>query len=115
MEALAPEAPRTNTYHMSRDDTTFEPRLGRTRAERAGPRPSLFIGQVMRAVARNGGDPRRIGKPIARRADGSPRTGRFNARGRGAKLAASFPRERGWSFDPDARMRFRARRVMVKA
>ena len=102
---------------MSRDDKAFEPRLGRirtTRAEHVGPRPSPFVREVMRAVARNGGDPRRIGKPTVGRS-GQARTGRFNARGRGAKLAASFPREHGWSFDADTRMRFRARRVMVKA
>ena len=101
-----------NTYHMSRDDDmSFEPRLGRIRARggRGVRRQSPYLQQVMRAVARNGGDPRRIGR------GGQPRTGRFNARGRGAKLATSFPREKGWSFDPDTRMRFRVRRVIVKA
>lgn len=102
---------------MSRnDDANFEPRLGRIRArgEHVGRLRSAYLRQVMRAVARNGGDPRRIGKPMIGRG-GQPRTGRFNARGRGAKLAASFPREHGWSYDADARMGFRARRVMVKA
>ena len=102
---------------MSRDDDmSFEPRLGRIRArgERGARLRSTYLQQVMRAVARNGGDPRRIGKPAVGRG-GQPRTGRFNARGRGAKLATSFPRDKGWSFDRDTRMRFRARRVIVKA
>jgi len=106
-----------NTYHMFRDDDmSFEPRLGRIRSRggRVVRRPPTYLQQVMRAVARNGGDPRRIGKPAVGRGR-QPRTGRFNARGRGAKLVTSFPRENGWSFDPDTRMRFRARRVIVKA
>jgi type IV secretory pathway VirD2 relaxase len=102
---------------MSRDDENdFEPRLGRigNRRER-GPRPPpSFRQQVMRAVARAGGDPRRIGSTGGTRVGGA-RSGRFNARGRGAKLAATFPRESGWSFDREAGMRFRSRRVTVKA
>ena len=97
---------------MSRDDDTrFEPRPGRSRARGDGRgRPRLsFMQQVMRAVARAGGDPRRIS-----RSKGASRTGRFNARGRGSALAATFPRERGWS-RPEDGMRWRARRVMVKA
>ena len=97
---------------MSReDDTRFEPRPGRSRARGDGRgRPRLsFMQQVMRAVAKAGGDPRRIG-----RAKGASRTGRFNARGRGGALAATFPRERGWS-RPEDGMRWRARRVIVKA
>ncbi len=43
------------------------------------------------------------------------RSGRFNARGRGAKVAASIPRDGGgWSRDGSG-VRFRARRVVVKA
>ena len=102
---------------MSRDDDmSFAPRLGRIRArgEPGAHLRSTYLQQVMRAVARNGGDPRRIGRPAAGRG-GQPRTGRFNARGRGAKLVTSFPRDNGWSFDPHTRMRFRARRVIVKA
>jgi type IV secretory pathway VirD2 relaxase len=40
--------------------------------------------------------------------------GRFNARGRGREAAASLPRENSWS-TPERGMRFRARRVVVKA
>lgn len=102
---------------MSRDDDTrFEPRLGhpRGRGERLPRRPPSFAQQVMRAVARAGGDPRRIGKSAAGRTGAKARAGRFNAHGRGARLAATFPRESGWS-RPEGGMRFRARRVVVKA
>ncbi len=93
------------------DDTAFEPRVGRSRGRGDGRarRPLTFLQEVNRAVARAGGDPRRIG-----RSRSTPRTGRFNARGRGAKLASSFPREHGWSLT-EGGMRFRARRVVVKA
>ncbi|MFN0220088.1 MAG: hypothetical protein ACKVP4_14900, partial [Hyphomicrobium sp.] len=69
------------------DDTRFEPRLGRIRSRgdgRVRRSPASFTQQVMRAVARAGGDPRRIGGDGAR--SGAPKTGRFNARGRGGKL-----------------------------
>jgi len=103
---------------MTRDnDTRFEPRLGRPRSGgdgRAGRPPTSFKRQVMRAVARAGGNPRLIGKAMAGRAGTRARTGRFNARGRGAKLVATFPRESGWS-RPEGGMRYRARRVVVKA
>ena len=97
---------------MSRDDDTrFEPRPGRSRARGGGRgRPRLsFMQRVMREVARAGGDPRRIGH-----AKGASRTGRFNARGRGGPLAATFPRGSGWS-RPEDGLRWRARRVVVKA
>jgi hypothetical protein len=94
------------------DDTAFEPRVGRSRGRGDGwaRRPRTFLQEVQHAVARAGGDPRRIGRTRS----ATPRTGRFNARGRGAKLAASFPREHGWSLT-EGGMRYRARRVVVKA
>jgi type IV secretory pathway VirD2 relaxase len=94
------------------DDSRFEPRLGRSRARGDGRvrRPQTFLQEVNRAVARAGGDPRRIGRTRS----ATSRTGRFNARGRGAKLATGFPREHGWSLT-EGGMRFRARRVVVKA
>ena len=98
---------------MSRDDDLrFEPRVGRSRGRGDGRarRPLTFLQEVNRAVARAGGDPRRIGRARSK----TPRTGRFNARGRGAKLASGFPREHGWSLS-EGGMRFRARRVVVKA
>ena len=71
--------------------------------------PATFQQQITRAVTRAGGDPLRIGH-----AKGTPRTGRFNARGRGSNAVATFPRENGWS-RREGGMRFRARRVIVKA
>ncbi|MGO9675365.1 MAG: relaxase/mobilization nuclease domain-containing protein [Methylocella sp.] len=60
------------------------------------------------AVRKAGGDPSRIGGFAGK---GS---GRFNARGRGAKLVASFPKDAG-AWRRDSAGRFRSRRVVVKA
>lgn len=94
-------------------DSVFRPKVGRTR-DRSG-RAVLFTHRVIHQIAKHGGNPRGLsGRSVGR--DGGPaRTGRFNARGRGAKIVATFPREHGWSFDNQADMRFRARRVVVKA
>ena len=98
-------------------DLDFRPKLGRTR-DQGGRVPRT------RAVVHPRGDPARsLSKAAIPRdwrgfsgASRQPRqNGRFNARGRGAKIVATFPREHGWSFDGDAGMRFRARRVIVKA
>ena len=88
----------------SRDE--FEPRLGRLGTDQEGS--STFKRQVMRAVGRAGGNPRRAGAKMPRR------SGRFNARGRGAKIVATLPREVGWRFDRNAGMRVRPRRVIAK-
>jgi hypothetical protein len=80
--------------------------------------------QVKRAVAEQGGDPRRLfregGRSWSRSGDGgregggrTRQSGRFNARGRGAKVAAALPRENRWSVEDG--VRFRTRRVVVKA
>ncbi|PSJ57139.1 hypothetical protein C7I85_23265 [Mesorhizobium soli] len=72
---------------------------------RVGARDRPFLTQTQIAVLKVGGNPNRIGR------QGS---GRFNARGRGAKVVASLPRPgRGWQ--SDATGRFRGRRVLVKA
>jgi type IV secretory pathway VirD2 relaxase len=97
----------------SDDDIRFEPRPGRMRRRddgRALRLPRSFTQQVMRAVARAGGDPHRVGGVRS----GVPKTGRFNARGRGNKLVPVIPRENAWS-RPEGGMRYRARRVVVKA
>ncbi len=67
--------------------------------------------QIIGRVGRAGGDVRRVGGKAAPR---DP-SGRFNARGRGAKLASRFGGTSGWSVDPVSRQRVRARRVTVKA
>jgi len=98
---------------MAQDDDSFEPRVGRSRREGARPpRAAGLRSQILKQVARRGGNPRQLGL------DGSasgPRSGRFNARGRGARIAAAVPRGSGWSFDRGSGMRVRPRRVTVKA
>jgi type IV secretory pathway VirD2 relaxase len=101
---------------MARDDSEkFRVRPGRSRngGARINPRTQPFLKQVQIAVRKAGGDPRRIGSASGREGG---RTGRFNARGRGAKVVASLPRQGadgGWQRDSVGR--FRARRVVVKA
>lgn len=71
----------------------------------------------MGRVARAGGNPRRLPSALPRapvQPVPSSSPGRFNARGRGAKIAASFPRGSGWSFDRQSGTRVRPRRVTVK-
>ena len=103
---------------MPQDDDRFEPETGRSRRDSAGRvgarggKGRDLKGRVLEQVARRGGNPRGGG---TRTAGGSPRSGRFNARGRGAKLAASFPKTSGWSFDRGSGLRVRPRRVTVKA
>jgi type IV secretory pathway VirD2 relaxase len=70
-------------------------------------RPTSFIAQVTLAIRRAGGNPNRLagtGKP----------SGRCNARGRGAQVAAGLKGRNGWSRDASG-VRTRARRVAVKA
>ena len=105
---------------MARDDNEkFRVRPGRSRnrGPRINPRTQPFLKQVQIAVRKAGGDPRRIGSGA--RSGGSReggRTGRFNARGRGAKVVASFARQGGdGGWQRDSAGRFRARRVVVKA
>jgi hypothetical protein len=87
------------------DDFRTLPQPGNARRGRA----QSFVGQVNIAVRKADGDPNRIGGPAGK---GS---GRFNARGRGAKVVGHFRRERdGWSRD-GCGARFRPRRVVVKA
>ena len=105
---------------MARDDSeNFRVRPGRSRNGGAGinPRTRPFLKQVQIAVRKAGGDPRRIGSG-ARSGDGRTggTSGRFNARGRGAKVVASFARQGGeGAWQRDSAGRFRARRVVVKA
>jgi len=84
------------------------------RGKRAARSAPSFTELALRSVARHGGDPRRIVKNSV--GSGRPaRTGRFNARGRGARIVATLPKKPAWSFDPETCMRHRARRVVVKA
>ena len=86
---------------MAQDESDdFHVRPGRvgSRGTRINPRANLrsqpFVKQVQVAVRRAGGDPKRIGRepgPGGGRERGQ--SGRFNARGRGAKVVPLFLRE----------------------
>src|SRR5947209_8057749 len=94
---------------MARDSADdFRIHLGRARgrAERGDTRFRPFVKQVEAAIRKAGGNPSRIGGQAGKR------SGRFNARGRGAKL--SFPKS-GAGWQRDSAGRFRSRRVVVKA
>ncbi|MEV4932921.1 relaxase/mobilization nuclease and DUF3363 domain-containing protein [Sphingobium sp. LMA1-1-1.1] len=98
---------------MAQDDDSFEPRVGRSRRDSARPPQAPKLrSEIMKQVARRGGNPRRLGDAGV---GSGPRTGRFNARGRGARIAAAVTRGSGWSFDRGSGMRVRPRRVTVKA
>ena len=79
----------------------FKPRLGRIRTDN----PHSFINKVNKAVARS--------RAASGRTKYSGTSGRFNARGRGSKIAPGLKRSYGWNSEMG--MRFRARRVIVKA
>ena len=98
---------------MADDTDLFEPKLGRGRSRGSGPRAPKLRSQILARATRAGTVS--LGSNSA--ANGSARqpSGRFNARGRGAKLAAAFSRGSGWSFDRGLGMRVRPRRVTVKA
>ncbi len=98
---------------MAQDDDQFEIRPGRIRSKGGGK--ARMQGKILARTARFGGNPRRVGGSSTGMGSSAPRTGRFNSRGRGAKFAANFPRDAGWSFDSQRGDRVRARRVAVKA
>jgi len=97
---------------MATDDSDdFRIRVGRSRSRgtRVDRRAGSFVGQVNIAVRKAGGDPDRIAG-VAEKG-----SGRFNTRGRGAKVLAGLPRgDDRWSRDASG-TRFRSRRVIVKA
>jgi type IV secretory pathway VirD2 relaxase len=111
-DGIATAVSPVDFLRMAADDNDdFRIRVGRSRSRgaRVNRRARSFVGQVNIAVRKAGGDPNRIGGAAGK---GS---GRFNARGRGAKVAGGLPRERdGWSRDASG-ARFRSRRVVVKA
>jgi type IV secretory pathway VirD2 relaxase len=67
--------------------------------------------QLIGRIARGGGDWR----TASFSSKSERQSGRFNARGRGAKLSRLVPGSAGWWVDRTSGMRLRARRVMVKA
>jgi len=79
----------------------FKPRLGRIGRDN----PRSFINKINKAVARS--------RAAMGRTKYSGTSGRFNARGRGAKVVGGLKHGGGWK--TESGMRFRARRVIVKA
>ncbi len=100
--------------HDDRDDFRIKPGRSRDRGTNLNRRARPFLTQVQIAVRKAGGDPNRIGGAGSAGGRAGKGNGRFNARGRGAKVVASFPRESG-EWQRDAAGRFRSRRVVVKA
>ncbi|MBX9842564.1 MAG: DUF3363 domain-containing protein [Xanthobacteraceae bacterium] len=99
---------------MTRDDDSFRIRPGKVRDRGAPrsprivrPRPKTFLAEVHQAIRRAGGNPNRL-------AGTGKASGRFNARGRGAQIAAGLKGRNGWSRDASG-VRTRSRRVAVKA
>lgn len=99
---------------MATDEDRFRIRPGKVRDRSAArpirvvrPRPKTFMGEVHQAIRRAGGDPNRLGSA-------GKGSGRFNARGRGAAVAAALKERNAWSRDASG-VRTRARRVTVKA
>ncbi len=99
---------------MTRDEDSFRIRPGKVRdrgatglPRRIRHRPASFIGQVHQAMRRAGGEPSRL-------AGRGKSSGRCNARGRGAKVAASLKGRNAWSRSVSGG-RTRSRRVTVKA
>ncbi|QQS13834.1 MAG: relaxase/mobilization nuclease and DUF3363 domain-containing protein [Rhodospirillales bacterium] len=102
---------------MARDDDDFRLRPGKIRdrggarigGRRAGGvrgRPYSFAGQIQQAIRRAGGNPSRL-------KGAGKGSGRFNARGRGAAVAAALKSRNAWS--REGGVRTRSRRVAVKA
>ncbi|MER9628275.1 hypothetical protein [Mesorhizobium sp. M0296] len=96
-----------------RDSDKFQVRTGRMQRSSApvNARTLPFVRQVEIAIRKQGGNPNRIGAS-SRAGKGS---GRFNARGRGGKLAADLPKASGGWRQDESGVRFRSRRVVVKA
>jgi hypothetical protein len=114
---LVARAATSDRHAMGRDDDDFRLRPGKIRdlgSVRPGrgrvggvhARPTSFTGQIQQAILRAGGDPSRL--------NGTGKgSGRFNARGRGAAVAAALKNRSPWSRDGGTRTR--SRQVAVKA
>jgi type IV secretory pathway VirD2 relaxase len=107
----------SNRQAMTRNEDDFRLRPGKIRdhgraqlggrrdaGERA--RPTTFAGKIQQAIRRAGGTPSRLGGI-------GKGSGRFNARGRGAAVAAVLKSRSAWSQNGGSRTR--SRRVAVKA
>lgn len=98
---------------MYNDVDTFEPKMGRMRARGAKSRVPGLRSLILARAARMG-----VASVAGNRSDRSAAplpSRRYNARGRGAKLAVPVPHNSGWSLDRGLGLRVRSRRVTVKA
>ena len=105
---------RVRNISIMKSDDDFRPKLGKSRGKKSTRKARGLTSlerQVMRAVGKAGGNPSRLGS----RRGKTPRTGRYNARGRGAKVMRSLSRDTGWKFDRSSGQRVRMRRVIIKA
>lgn len=98
---------------MATDEDRFRIRPGRVRDRCGGrfvravrPRPKTFLVEVHRAIRRAGDDHNRLGSA-------GKGSGRFNARGRGAAVAAVLKGRNAWSRDASG-VRTRARKLESK-
>ncbi len=96
--------------HRDENDFRIKPDRPRSRGTRLKTHELPFVRQALIA-ARNAGGGAGSGSGFAGEAGSS---GRFNARGRGAKVMASLPRDSG-GWQSGSSGRFRSRRVVVKA
>ncbi len=96
------------------DDFRIRPGRSRDRGTKVRKPARSFVTQVQFAVRRAGGDPGRVVSASGSGGRDGKANGRFNARGRGAGVAASLPRH-GGEWQRDSAGRFRSRRVIVKA
>jgi type IV secretory pathway VirD2 relaxase len=96
---------------MANEENRFEPQLGRIRSGKGDRSSRSLQSLLIGRIARGGGDWR----TASFSSRSGRQSGRFNARGRGAKLSRVGAGSSGWSVDRISGMRVRARRVMVKA
>jgi len=96
---------------MATDDDQFELKLARARSITGLRGARSLQSQLIGRIGRAGGN----WKTTSLGSAGSRASGRFNGRGRAAKLSARFNRPSGWSVDAMSGMWVRTRRVLVKA
>lgn len=96
---------------MVKDDHQFQPRFGKSPQQIGGFKAlgnQSFYHHVIGAVRKTGQNPRNIGFIEPKKS-----TGRYNARGRGAKIMPVLPRAVGWTFDAAFGQCVRMRSVSV--
>jgi type IV secretory pathway VirD2 relaxase len=93
-------------------DDKFDPELGYSPRDRLIDVP--LSRQLMDRIARAGGNPHRLPGLLPRAPKLEARSGRFNARGRGARVAAGAARLASWTYDRASGLNVRPRRTFVQ-